>query len=103
MQGQTKVTECEQCRRTPSSGLIFEMKTPSGSIHKCFRCAIRHRPMLKRSLVAALVVGSILTSLNQGDLLFSGHWALALYWKVPLTYTVPFCVATWGALSNARR
>ncbi|MCH7738172.1 MAG: nitrate/nitrite transporter NrtS [Chloroflexi bacterium] len=72
-------------------------------ILKCARCAIRHRPMVRRSLIVALVVGSILTLLNQGDILFSGSWNGALYWKVPLTYCVPLCVATYGALSNARR
>jgi hypothetical protein len=25
-----------------------------------------------------------------------------LLWKIPLTYLVPFLVATWGALVNSR-
>jgi hypothetical protein len=25
-----------------------------------------------------------------------------MMWKIPLNYIVPFCVATWGALSNSR-
>ena len=74
-----------------------------GVVVKCYRCAILHRPMLRRSLIVAAVVGSLLTLLNQGDILFAGNWDGALYWKVPLTYCVPFCVATYGALSNARR
>jgi len=53
--------------------------------------------------MVALVVGSILTLLNQGDILFAGNWVGAMYWKIPLTYCVPFCVATYGALSNGRR
>ena len=69
---------------------------------KCFTCALQHRPMLKRSLIAALVVGTILTLLNQGDVLVSGNWNNALYWKIPLTYCVPFLVASYGALSNSR-
>ena len=69
---------------------------------KCFACALRHGPMLKRSIIAALVVGTILTLLNQGDVLLSGIWNNALYWKIPLTYCVPFMVATYGALSNSR-
>lgn len=59
--------------------------------------------MLRRSLLTALVVGSILTSINQGTLVFRGDFPLALAWKVPLTFAVPFCVATWGALTNSRR
>ena len=49
--------------------------------------------------MACLVVGSILTLLNQGDVLFSGPRTVSLLWKVPLTYLVPFLVASWGVLS----
>ncbi|MEK7879295.1 MAG: nitrate/nitrite transporter NrtS [candidate division NC10 bacterium] len=58
--------------------------------------------MLRRSLLIALVVGTILTAINQGDLLLYGRWNVALAWKVPLTYAVPFLVATWSALINGR-
>jgi len=53
-------------------------------------------------LVTALVVGSILTAINQGNILVDGLFPASLYWKIPLTYSVPFCVATWGALINSR-
>jgi len=56
------------------------------------------RPVLLRSLRASLVVGSLLTLLNQGDHLLSGDLPPALWWKIPLTYVVPFVVATYGAL-----
>jgi hypothetical protein len=59
--------------------------------------------MLKRSTLTALVVGTILVAINQGGILLSGAWPASLDWQVPLTYVVPFCVATWGALSNSRR
>ena len=101
---------CERCSRHSGKGWSFAFKKPAdddggdaGMIIKCSRCAIRHQPMLRRSMILALVVGSILTILNQGDVLFAGSWKGALYWKIPLTYCVPFCVATYGALSNGRR
>lgn len=101
---------CDRCGRNSEKGWSFAFKKPvpagapdAGVIVKCSRCAIRHRPMLRRSLIVAVVVGTILTLLNQGDLLLVGSWKGALYWKVPLTYCVPFCVATYGALSNSRR
>jgi hypothetical protein len=53
-------------------------------------------------LLTALVVGTVLTAINQGNLILSGDLSAALIWKVPLTYCVPFCVATWGALVNSR-
>lgn len=58
--------------------------------------------MLRRSLIASVVVGTVLTALNQGDAIVSGQLTAALAWKIPLTYCVPFLVATYGALSNSR-
>ena len=103
MDGTSKGSLCSRCRRTLSSPLTFAIRTPSGESVRCLRCALRHAPILKRSLKACLVVGSLLVLLNQGDHLFSAHWSPALSWKIPLTYLVPFLVATWGALSNARQ
>ncbi len=102
-------TTCARCGAgiKPRSGFGFKNRpdvTAEGTALtvKCFTCALQHRPMLKRSIIAALVVGTILTLLNQGDVLVSGSWNNALYWKIPLTYCVPFMVATYGALSNSR-
>ncbi len=53
-------------------------------------------------MATAAVVGTALTAINQGNLLIAGSFPAALYWKIPLTYCVPFCVATWGALVNSR-
>ena len=105
-----QIATCDQCGRHSGKGWSFSFRKPvpegtsdGGVITKCSRCAIRHGPMLRRSLVVAVVVGTILILLNQGDILFTGSIPGALYWKVPLTYCVPFCVATYGALTNSRR
>ncbi len=50
----------------------------------------------------ALVVGTLLTAINQGDVLLAGRWPPALFWKLPLTYAVPFVVATLGALGAGK-
>lgn len=51
----------------------------------------------KRSFIVALIVGTILNLINQGDaLLGAGHLNVT---KVLLTYVVPYCVATYGAVS----
>jgi hypothetical protein len=76
--------------------------TPGGATRKCLACAVRHGPMLRRSSIIALVVGTLLTAINQGDVLLSGHWVPALAWKTPMTYAVPFIVATLGALGSGR-
>jgi hypothetical protein len=59
--------------------------------------------MIRRSLLTALVVGTVLTAINQGTVLLDGRFPASLDWKIPLTYAVPFCVASWGALINSRR
>lgn len=101
-------TICGGCGKDISDSVTFAFRPPgaleatAGSV-KCLPCALLHGPMLKRSAIAAVVVGTILTALNQGDLLLTGQWNSALYWKIPLTYCVPFLVATYGALTNSRR
>ena len=51
----------------------------------------------RRSFFVALVVGTILNLINQGDtLLGAGHLNLT---KIILTFAIPYCVATYGAVS----
>lgn len=51
----------------------------------------------RRSLMVALVVGTILNLINQGEVLFE---PLPVDWtKLVLTYLVPYCVATYGAVT----
>ena len=105
---------CDRCLRVLTPGWAFGFKTKldpkaAGSqrvrreLTKCLRCSLQHWPMLKKSLAACVVVGTILTALNQGDLLLAGQWNTPLWWKIPLTYTVPFMVATYGAMVNNRK
>jgi len=48
-------------------------------------------------LFVALIVGTVLNLINQGEVLFGdGKLNLA---KIILTYAVPYCVATYGAVS----
>jgi hypothetical protein len=57
--------------------------------------------VVRRSLIVAVLVGALLNLINQGDALLSGRaidWAKAL-----LTFTVPYCVATYGAVSYRLR
>lgn len=61
----------------------------------CWREQIFHR-----ALMVALVVGSVLNLINQGDALTAGR---PLSWpKLLLTYVVPFVVSTHGALATRR-
>jgi hypothetical protein len=51
----------------------------------------------KRSLLVAIIVGTVLNLINQGDALIGhGHFDPV---KTALTFAVPYCVATYGAVS----
>lgn len=52
----------------------------------------------RRSLWVALVVGTILNLINQGDTFFA--WAGINWFKVALTYCVPYVVCTYGAVTS---
>ena len=92
---------CSACRRHEREGGGFRLQTQDGPATKCLICAVRYPPLVRRSAVIALIVGSVLLAINQGDLLLAGRWDAALAWKAPLTYLVPFIVATWGTLLNS--
>jgi hypothetical protein len=51
----------------------------------------------KRSFAVALIVGTILNLINQGDALLGNGQIHAV--KMILTFAVPYCVATYGAVS----
>ena len=51
-----------------------------------------------RSLVVAVMVGTILNLINQGEVLLgsgSVNWL-----KIALTYVVPYCVCSYSATKN---
>jgi hypothetical protein len=54
----------------------------------------------KKAFLTALVVGTFLTGINHGDVILEGFSPPA--WKVILTYCVPYCVTTWGAVTGKR-
>ena len=54
----------------------------------------------KKALMSAFLVGTILTTINHGDVILKGE--SINYFKILLTYCVPFCVTTWGAIQGKR-
>jgi hypothetical protein len=60
------------------------------------------REHLRRTLQIAAVVGTILTIINQADVIIRGD-ATALTWvKAALNYCVPFVVSNLGLLAGKR-
>jgi hypothetical protein len=62
--------------------------------------AVFSPPIVQRSLGVAIVVGTILNLINQGDVLLSRH--AVVLWKGVLTYCVPFAVASYGSYTALR-
>ena len=54
----------------------------------------------RKAILTAMVVGTILTLINHGDVILQGDWPPLI--KVMLTYCVPYCVTTWGAIIGKR-
>jgi len=61
----------------------------------CRYCFSQGVPL--RSARVALIVGTLLNLINQGDALL-GHGHISVP-KLVLTFVVPYCVATYGAVS----
>jgi hypothetical protein len=67
---------------------------PKGGSIMSLRLALAP-PVVGRSVFVAVIVGSILNLINQGDVMLIG--GSVSYLKLALTYVVPFCVSTYGA------
>jgi hypothetical protein len=71
------------------------------TVHEAFRICMQ-REHLRRTLTIAVVVGTILTLINQADVIIRGD-ATALTWvKACLNYCVPFIVSNLGLLAGKR-
>jgi hypothetical protein len=71
--------------------------TPRNALRICFR-----REHLRRTVKIALIVGTLLTAINQLDIIVKGS-ADALTWvKCGLNYCVPFIVSNLGLLAGKR-
>lgn len=72
----------------------------TSKIVSCLQCTISDGIPL-RSFYVAVMVGTVLNLINQGDALFGYtdvNWA-----KLLMTYCVPYLVATYGAVSYKLR
>jgi hypothetical protein len=66
---------------------------------------VAYRPHLVRTIRIALLVGTILFAINQLDVVLRGDATAFVWFKIGLTYVVPFCVSNLGILvaTSARR
>ena len=90
-------SRCAVCSRPLRPGYRLR-----GGEMRCLRHAIRHPAVVRRAVVTALVVGTVLTAINQGDRILAGDVTPVVLLKAALTFCVPFVVSTSGALGAAR-
>ncbi len=57
---------------------------------------------LRKTIKIALVVGTLLSLINQGSVIFGGHATAVTWVRVGFNYWVPFCVSSLGYLSATR-
>lgn len=73
----------DRSRQSPS---LWHFATSEGTPRHC--------------IVVCLIVGTVLTLINQGDVIVAGEAPNLV--KVGLTYVVPYLVATYGAVTAKR-
>jgi hypothetical protein len=57
---------------------------------------------MRRTITVALIVGTLLTLINQGDRIAAGEVDLAVAMKVLANYLIPWCVSSIGYISARR-
>ena len=57
------------------------------------------KDVVGRGLKVSLLIGTILTAINQGDLILAGELGASSAWKIPMTYLVPYLVSTYASVS----
>jgi hypothetical protein len=62
-----------------------------------FLTLVGDRPTVVGGLKVAGVVGTILNAINQGEHLLALRLDDVVWWKIGLTYLVPFCVSVFSA------
>src|SRR6266516_6578473 len=60
------------------------------------------RPSLSRCIPIALFVGTVLSLINQGSVIFGGHATDITWIRVGTNYLVPFCVSSSGFFASHR-
>jgi hypothetical protein len=74
----------------PRTGLRFALTT------------CRQPANLRRTIRIALVVGTILTLINQADVIAKGHGTVLTAVKVGMNFVVPFIVSNLGVITGTR-
>lgn len=68
--------------------------------HKSFWELLFCRKSMIRAIKISLIIGTLLTIINQGDMIINGTFPPL--WKIILTYLVPFSVSSYSSAKLLR-
>jgi hypothetical protein len=71
------------------------------NVREAFRIVLR-REHLRQTMRIALIVGVILTLINQADVIFGGDATAGTWIKTGLNFCVPFVVSNLGLIAGKR-
>lgn len=63
---------------------------------------LRQPVVVRRTLRIALLVGTLLSVVNQGGVILGGDATLVTWIRVAANYVIPLCVSSAGVLSGTR-
>ncbi len=92
-----------RARRHPEDGTLHEPYGPADLEPAAGGdAAVPGRGDRAAGVPVAVVVGSVLTAVDQGGVLLGRHAGVTTGARVVATDAIPFCVSSWGALSAVR-
>jgi hypothetical protein len=59
-------------------------------------------PVVRRSLICAVIVGALLITINHGDAILHGNVTAGRLVQMALTLLVPYCVSTYSSVAAMR-
>ena len=71
------------------------------AVNEWLRLAV-DRDIRGRAARVSLVVGTLLTLINQGDIVVAGELNVVVVAKIILTFCVPYCVSTYAGVEALR-
>lgn len=99
---ETPQVRCDVCHVDLGRG-GFMFIAGADQAFRCRRHALAQRRTLVQALRVALVVGTVLTAINELDLMVGTGLTPLVLAKVLLNYCVPFMVSLYSGLAASRR
>lgn len=91
---------CDVCGRTPAASGIKRLLPRAARTSAVVGTVL---VLLNQGDVLADAVWPVLVAINRGGALSMGEWPASLWWRIPLTFLVPFTVSLQAGYLATRR